>query len=188
MKLLSGHGARLKLKMTAFLLAGVILAACSACGGQPSVGSLPVNTGATLPSIGAPEGEDLIPTSRASESGGDSTEAPGPSVPVSSAEATEPSGSSETETPSETAVPVIPTQPAQTEAPKEPVRPKAEIHALSAGQLADIRAKFDGTVNGFGTGFRHNWVDANNRPTMVNNLLARASPARTRNSSATAPT
>ena len=68
---------------------------------------------------------------------------------------------------------MIPTQPAQTEAPTEPVRPKAEIHALSAGQLADIRAKYDGTVNGFGTGFRHNWVDANNRPTMVNNLLAR---------------
>ena len=161
MKQLSGPKARFKLKITAFLLAGVVLAACSACSKQPPVNSVPAQTGAKLPSIGVPDGDDLIPSSRASQSGENSTEAPEPSTQAAS---TAPSGSTETTAPPETAAPTEPS----TEAPA----PKTEIHALSAEELADIRAKYSSKVNGFGTGFRHNWVDANNRPTSVNNLLA----------------
>ena len=165
MKQLSGPKARLKLKILACLLAGVILAACSACGKQPSASSIPAQPGATMPDIGAPEGKDLFPSSRAAHSGESSTAAPETSAP-SSTEEQQPSGSTETAAPPETAAPTVPPT-------TEASRPKTEIHALTAAQLADIRAKYDGTVNGFGTGFGHKWVDANNRPTMVNNLLAR---------------
>ena len=137
----------------------MILAACSACGVEPPVSSIPVQSGAVLPSIGVPEGGDLIPSASQSP---ESTAAEIPST-----DETEPSGEipDTTEAPTEATEP--PTQPTQ------PPAPKAEIRALTPEQLSDIRAKYDGTVSGFGTGFRHNWVDADNRPTMVNNLLAR---------------
>lgn len=148
MKQVSGRKARLKLRLTAVLLAGVILAACSACGKQPSSSSTPMQT---LPSIGVPEGSDLIPSSRASRG---STE-----------ETVQPSGSAQEST-------AAPTQPEPSTAQPTQPRPKAEIRSLSAEELNAIRAKYSSKVNGFGTGFGHKWVDADNRPTMVNNLLA----------------
>ena len=108
----------------------------------------------TLPSIGVPEGDKLIPSSRASESTESTTE-----------EAVQPSGS----VPETTAAP---TQPEPSTAQPTQPRPKAEIRSLSAEELNAIRAKYSSKVNGFGTGFGHKWVDADNRPTMVNNLLA----------------
>ena len=162
MKQLGGAKRRTILTITAWLLAGSLLAACSACGKQPPVQSVPADSAAVLPSIGVPDGEDLIPASSAPQSGESGTEA---SEASTQAPTEEPSGSAEETQQAMT--------PPETEAPTEPSRPKAEIRALSPEMLNEIRSKYDGKVNGFGTGFRHNWVDANNRPTMVNNLLAR---------------
>ena len=162
---------RFGLRVTAFLLAGMILAACSACSKQPHADTSAAQTLPALPSIGVPEGEDIIP-SRSSESSGPGSateETPLPSG--SSAEGTTvPPETKDSETAAQTTeAPAQPSQPAESTAES---RPKTEIHALSTEELNAIRSKYSSKVNGFGTGFRHSWVDANNRPTTVNNLLA----------------
>ena len=174
MKQIPGPKARLKRRITAFLLAGMILAVSSACSKQPPANSIPANTGATLPSIGVPEGTGLLPSPTA-ESG----ETKGT---ASTTEAAVPSGSSAEETAAPPETKSGETSERTTEAPSqstakptEPTtesRPKTEIHALSTEELNAIRSKYSSKVNGFGTGFRHSWVDADNRPTTVNNLLA----------------
>ena len=176
--------------ITAFLLAGMILAALSACSqGDPAISSLP--SGGELPSAGAPEGEHLFPSSsrypetesetqkpsrdpETTEAGTEQTDPTETSSEETAAETDTEKAGTEPEVPTESVVPTTemtePTEPAvpTTEAPA----PQTGVHAIPQDEINAIRARYDGTVHGFGTGFRHNWVDADNRPEMVNNLLA----------------
>ena len=132
-------------KRFAVLLAGVILAVCSSCG----TNRRPTETAGQLPSIGVPE-EISVPqtTQGAVQPSTRSTEA-----------STQPASTQE--------VPVTQTEPPETSTPK------TQIHALSQQEIDAIRARYDGTVIGFGTGFKQSWADEYNRPTLVNNLLNR---------------
>lgn len=138
---------RFGVKILCLLLAGIILAVCSSCAGKQSESGSASAGPAVLPTVGVNESGETP----AETSGEDGTEAESETEQQASKEETVAVSSEETETTKEARTPV---------------------RTLSADEIEAIRAAFDGKVYGFGTGFRHEYVDANNRPAMVNNLLA----------------
>ena len=149
----------LRVKIAVVLLAGVILAVCSSC--SSSRKETGQSNSAGLPSIGVPEAETAAV--RKTEGVVQSTEDRTAAVTQTAAETVLPGTESAPE------ASVSPTPPEPT--PQEASAARSDIRFLSQAEIDAIRAKYDGTVCGFGTGIEHDWVDENNRPLAVNNLL-----------------
>ena len=143
---------RFGVKILCLLLAGIILAACSACAGKKNEteSASELSGPAGLPTVGIKEsGESTEDASLPADASGEESTAAEGETQTTEEETDE--GSSEEES---------------TKAARTPV------HALTAEEIEEIRSTYDSKVYGFGTGFRHDYVDAYNRPMMVNNMLA----------------